>query len=167
LSRKAETVPRWSRGLFRLTQTPWTEKLTLDKSRVGIHPEDKEVYLAAREAMDGRFAGVPGGFVGHGDVRWVRSRMHRYHRQDDSYVDFGVVQDFTEEAEAKLVLQRRLDVIQRLTSRLPEMVFQFEMFSRDSGRFLFVSDACTAIFGVTPEEAREHRENVFRLDPSG
>ncbi|ARV18170.1 Cyclic di-GMP phosphodiesterase Gmr [Curvibacter sp. AEP1-3] len=159
---QGQTVPRWSRGLFRLTQTPWTEKLTLDKSRVGIHPEDKEVYLAAREAMDGRLLEFRW-IRRDGDVRWVRSRMHRYHRQDDSYVDFGVVQDFTEEAEAKLVPQRRLDVIQRLTSRLPEMVFQFEMFSRDSGRFLFVSDACTAIFGVTPEEARAAPENVFRL----
>ncbi|CAM8646023.1 GGDEF domain [Comamonadaceae bacterium] len=159
---QGQTVPRWSRGLFRLTQTPWTEKLTLEKSRVGIHPEDKASYMEAREAMDGRLLEFR--WVRRdGDIRWVRSRMHRYHRQDDSYVDFGVVQDFTDEAEAKQVLQRRLDVIQRLTSRLPEMVYQFEMFSRDSGRFLFVSDACRDIFGLSPEEIRSSPESVFRM----
>jgi len=159
---QGQTVPRWSRGLHRLAHIPWTEKLTLEISRSGIHPDDLARFKAARHAMDGRL--VEFRWKRRDDeVRWIRSRMHRYHREDGSYVDFGVVQDFTDEAVAKQVLQQRLDVIQRLTSRLPEMVFQFEMFSRNSGRFVFVSDACSDIFGISPDEARVAPENVFRL----
>ena len=159
---QGHSIPRWSRGLFQMARIPWTEKIGPDVWETGLHKDDRASYLAAREAMDGRLAEFRW-TCRDGDLRWWRSRMHRYHRQDGSYVDFGVVQDFTEEALAEQVLQQRLDVIQRLTSRLPEMVFQFEMFTRDSGRFVFVSDACSDIFGVTPEEARANPASVFRL----
>ncbi|MDZ7892930.1 MAG: EAL domain-containing protein [Rhodoferax sp.] len=159
---QGQSIPRWSRGLFQMARIPWTERISPEVWEAGLHKDDRARYLAAREAMDGRLAEFRW-TCRDGDVRWWRSRMHRYHRQDGSYVDFGVVQDFTEEALAEQVLQQRLDVIQRLTSRLPEVVFQFEMFTRDSGRFLFMSDACTAIFGVTPAEARAEPQSVFRL----
>lgn len=159
---QGQAIPRWSRGLYRMAQIPWTEKLTLDISRAGIHPDDMASYKAAREAMDGRLLEFRWRRRDN-EIRWIRSRMHRYHRQDGSFVDFGVVQDFTEEAMAKQVLQQRLDTIQRLTSRLPEMVFQFEMFTLRTGRFVFVSDACTEIFGISPDEARAAPENLFRL----
>jgi len=154
--------PRWSRGLFNLAQIPWTEKLTLEASRSGLLSEDMESYLAAREAMDGQLLEFRWKRPDN-DVRWLRSRMHRYHRHDGSYVDFGVVQDFTDEALAKQVLQHQLGVIQRMTSRLPEMVFHFEMHSPISGRYVFVSDACEAIFGITPEQARVDANCLFRL----
>ena len=154
--------PRWSRGLFNLAQIPWTEKLTLEASRSGLLSEDMESYLAAREAMDGQLLEFRWRRPDN-DVRWLRSRMHRYHRHDGSYVDFGVVQDFTDEALAKQVLQHQLGVIQRMTSRLPEMVFHFEMHSPTSGRYVFVSDACEAIFGMTPEQARVDANCLFRL----
>lgn len=154
--------PRWSRGLFNLAQIPWTEKLTLEASRSGLLSEDMESYLAAREAMDGQLLEFRWRRPDN-DVRWLRSRMHRYHRHDGSYVDFGVVQDFTDEALAKQVLQHQLDVIQRMTSRLPEMVFHFEMHSPISGRYVFVSDACEAVFGITPEQALVDANCLFRL----
>jgi len=124
--------------------------------------EDLPNYLAAREAMDGQLLEFRWRRPDN-DIRWLRSRMHRYHRQDGTYVDFGVVQDFTDEAQAKQVLQHQLDVIQRMTSRLPEMVFHFEMHSPVSGRYVFVSDACETIFGVTPAQARDNANSLFRL----
>ncbi|WP_296508116.1 EAL domain-containing protein [Rhodoferax sp.] len=159
---QGQTDPRWSRGLFRMAQIPWTETITRELSGSGIHPEDRPRYLEAREALDGRLVEFRWSRR-DGEVRWIRSRMHRYHRLDGTYVDFGVVQDFTEEAVAKQVLQQRLDVIQRLTSRLPEMVFQFEMHSRDSGSFVFVSDACSDIFGVSPEQVQARPDVIFKM----
>lgn len=158
---QGQVTPRWSRGLFHLAQIPWTEKLTLELSRAGIHPDDKARYLAAREAMDGRLMEFRWQRR-DGDVRWLRSRMHRYPRRDGSFVDFGVVQDFTDEASAKQVLQHQLDVIQRMTSRLPEMVFHFEMHSPISGRYVFVSEACESIFGITQAQAQVDADSLFR-----
>lgn len=60
------------------------------------------------------------------------------------------------------VLQERLDAFQRLTSRLPEMVFQWVHGKGDArGRFVFASDAVQRIFGVSPEQARESADAVF------
>jgi diguanylate cyclase (GGDEF)-like protein/PAS domain S-box-containing protein len=159
---QGETDPRWSRGFFEMVQIPWTEKLTPGRWEAGLVEEDRLHYRAARDAMDGRLTEFRW-VRGDGEVRWMRSRMHRYHRQDGSHVDFGITQDFTDEALAEQLLQQRLDVIQRLTTRLPEMVFQFEVFTRDSGRFMFVSDACADIFGVSPEAARADARNLFQL----
>lgn len=155
-------APRWSRGLFNLAQIPWTEKLTLELSRSGLLPEDKDRYLAARAAMDGQLLEFRWKRLDN-EIRWLRSRMHRYHRHDGTFVDFGVVQDFTDEALAKQVLQHQLDVIKRMTSRVPEMVFHFEMHTPVSGRYIFVSDACEAIFGITPEQTLADANALFRL----
>ncbi|MDH4451244.1 MAG: PAS domain S-box protein [Rhodoferax sp.] len=122
---QGQVRPRWSKGLYRLARIPETEDLGADVLLPDIHPEDALTYRAAREAMDGRLLEFRWKRRDQ-KVRWVRGRMHRFFRKDGSYVDYGVVQDFTEEARAKQVLQHKLDVIQRLTSRLPEMVFQFE-----------------------------------------
>jgi PAS domain S-box-containing protein len=43
------------------------------------------------------------------------------------------------------------------------MVFQFARHSATSGRFVFISDASEAIFGVTPQEAQENPNRIFRL----
>jgi diguanylate cyclase (GGDEF)-like protein/PAS domain S-box-containing protein len=154
-------LPVWSKGLYALSHTPVRDQVSFEDARAHIHPEDRAAFLDARTRMDGTelaYRWINGG----DDVRWLRTRMRRHHRSDGSFVDFGVVQDFTDEAHAKRALQERLDLIQRLTSRLPEMVFQYVHYSQQYGKFTFVSEACHAIFGVTAEQARKDPRSVFR-----
>ncbi|HCX83367.1 MAG: hypothetical protein A3E00_07510 [Curvibacter sp. RIFCSPHIGHO2_12_FULL_63_18] len=161
------TVPQgagrsvWSKGLYALSGMPWQPDVSFETARQHIHPDDRRAFLQARERMDGseleyRWLDQTG------RVQWLRTRMRRQQRDDGSYVDYGVVQDFSEEKRAKEALQERLEMIQRLTSRLPEMVFQFVRHSPTRGEFIFVSDACEALFGVSAQAARTDPNTVFR-----
>ena len=156
------TRPTWSKGLYQLSGYAWEDGVSFDKARGGLHPEDVHIFLKARRAMDGEMAQYRWKDENN-VVRWLRSRMRRQYRADGSYVDFGVVQDFTVEHEAREVMEQQLATIQRLTSRLPQMVFQFAQHSSTSGRFVFISDASEAIFGVTPKQAQENPNRIFRL----
>ncbi len=153
--------PIWSKGLYALGNLPWQSGISFASVREHIHPDDLPAFLQARERMDGELLAYR--WVNHsGGMQWLRTRMRRQHLDDGSFVDFGVVQDFSEEVRAKEALQERLEMIQRLTSRLPEMVFQFVRHSPTQGEFTFVSDACETLFGVTAQEARGDPSTVFR-----
>ena len=153
--------PVWSKGLYALAEMPWQPGMTFETARQHIHPDDRAAFLQARERMDG--SELEYRWLNRvGAVQWLRTRMRRQHRDDGSYVDFGVVQDFSEEMRAKAALQERLEMIQRLTSRLPEMVFQFVRLSAKRGEFTFVSDACEDLFGVSTQDARADPNTVFR-----
>ena len=153
--------PIWSKGLYALGNLPWQSGISFASVREHIHPDDLSAFLQARERMDGELLAYR--WVNHsGGMQWLRTRMRRQHMDDGSFVDFGVVQDFSEEVRAKEALQERLEMIQRLTSRLPEMVFQFVRHSPAQGEFTFVSDACETLFGVTAQEARGDPNAVFR-----
>jgi diguanylate cyclase (GGDEF)-like protein/PAS domain S-box-containing protein len=153
--------PLWSKGLYALADTPWEPGMTFTSARERIHPDDFPAFLAHRKSLDGQLLEYRS-VRPDGSVQWLRTRMRRQHREDGSYVDVGVVQDFSEERVAKSALQARVEMVQRLTSRLPDMVFQYVHHGEGRGEFIFVSDACTALFGVSPEAAQANASQLFR-----
>ncbi|MDZ7937783.1 MAG: PAS domain S-box protein, partial [Rhodoferax sp.] len=153
--------PLWSKGLYALADTPWEPGMTFESARSRIHPDDLPSFMAHRKALDGRLLEYRS-LRSDGSVQWLRTRMRRQHREDGSYVDVGVVQDFSEERVAKEALQARVEMVQRLTSRLPDMVFQYVHHGGGRGEFIFVSDASEALFGVSPEAAQADASQLFR-----
>jgi diguanylate cyclase (GGDEF)-like protein/PAS domain S-box-containing protein len=153
--------PTWSKGLYALAETPWEPGMTFDTARERIHPDDFPAFMAHRKALDGRLLEYRS-LRSDGSLQWLRTRMHRQHRDNGSYVDVGVVQDFTEEREAKVALHERVEMVQRLTSRLPDMLFQYVHSVSAPGVFAFVSDACLNLFGVSPESVRADSTQLFR-----
>ena len=151
----------WSKGLFELTSLPAQSSVTREQARSLIHPDDLPKFVQARETMDGSPLAYRA-IMADGKLRHMRSRMGSHTRSDGVSVDYGVIQDFTDEHEAKAALQERLEQLQLLTSRLPEMVFQLTMSSRTDGTFNFVSDAVQAIFGLTAEQAYARAATVFQ-----
>jgi len=159
--REGDVRPRWSAGLFDLTGLPQGGDLSFSKARSRIHPEDRPVFERARERMDGATLEYRWNNPDDGQ-HWMRSRMRRHIKPDGSFVDIGVVQDFTQEQVAKLALQEQLAMIQRMTSRLPEMVFQLVGHSAAKGEFVFVSEAVKDLFKLSPEEVIRDPRNLFR-----
>jgi diguanylate cyclase (GGDEF)-like protein/PAS domain S-box-containing protein len=153
--------PIWSKGLYAMADTPWEPGMTFATARERIHPDDLAAFMAHRKSLDGRLLEYRS-LRSDGSLQWLRTRMHRQHRDNGSYVDVGVVQDFTEEREAKVALQERVEMVQRLTSRLPDMLFQFVHSVGTPGVFAFVSDACLNLFGVSPELVRADSSQLFR-----
>ena len=151
----------WSKGLYQLTQEPGGTAFPIEEARARIHPDDLPAYLAKRETLDGSTLIYRWLFPDR-RYHWIRTQMRRLTNSDGSYTDLGVVQDFTETYQAEQVLQNRLSMIQQLTSRLPEMVFQFLQYTPQSGEFIFVSDAVQSIFRVSPQEARSNTRSIFR-----
>ena len=156
-----DSRPQWSQGLYDLTGLENTGSLSFTEARSRIAPQDWPLFMAARERLDGEMVEYRWNHP-DGEVRWLRSRMRRHHRADGSFVDIGVVQDYTSERKTKMALQDQLDVIQRLTSKLPVMVFQLARLDETHNRFVFVNDAVETIFGVTPEQAVADAKAVFR-----
>ena len=149
----------WSKGLHSLAGTAPGGTISSAQARSGIHEDDLPMFVAARQKMDGathefRFRRFDGGIL------WLRSRMHRQHSGDGAVTDFGIVQDITAEREARLQLEEKLDFIQKITSRMPDMVFQYQ--SRVDGRswLAFASDAIRTLFRLEPEDVRQ---DVSRL----
>ena len=158
---QSDSTPKWSPGLYDLTGEAKDKTLPLEEIRARVHPDDVPAYLAARQCMDGATVSYRWLFRDQ-RYHWIRSRMRRLFNSDGSYTDLSVVQDFTDEHLARQVLQERLSLIQRLTSRLPEMVFEFLQHSPKSGEFVFVSDAVQSIFQVSPEQAQKDFKCIFR-----
>ena len=158
---QADKTPKWSAGLYDLTGENPEEVISLEEIRRRVHPDDLPDYLQARAAMDGTILRYRWLFRDQ-RYHWIRSRMRRHYSGDGSCTDLSVVQDFTEEYQTRQALEDRLNQIQRLTSRLPEMVFQLLQHTTKNGEFIFVSDAVQAIFQVSPEEARSNPKSIFR-----
>lgn len=155
----------WSKGLYALTNEVVGPRVSTVQTRKRIHPDDLAAYLAARARMDGETLNYRWLFQDQ-RYHWMRVRMRRLTNRDGSCTDFGVLQDFTEEQLAKQALNDRLNHVQRLTSRLPEMVFEFCHDDAPKGQFRFVSDAVQFIFGVSPQDASaDPRLLLSRIHP--
>ena len=153
------TQPQWSKALKSLS-FPDKSGLSLSEAIDRIHEDDKAVMIQAMAAMDGSLVEYRWNRYDN-QTSWLRSRMHRHFKQDGSYVDFGVIQDFTEEHLIKQALQNKLTMVQHLTSKLPQMLFQFIKHGQRGGVFAFVSQASESIFGVSAEDALKDPNTIF------
>ena len=152
----------WSDGVHRLAGSTASGVLPSGVARSHIHPDDLPAWVAARQRMDGEVLEYRW-LHPDGTTRWLRSRMHRQFRRDGSSTDFGVIQDITAEHQATQALQERLDFIQKITRRIPDMVFQMESRADGRTRFPFASDAVFSMFHVSPEQTQFDASCVFAI----
>ncbi|MDP2369869.1 MAG: EAL domain-containing protein [Rhodoferax sp.] len=90
--------------------------------------------------------------------------MHRRYRQGEAVLDFGVVQDVTAERDVALALHDRLTFIQKVTSRVPGVVFQLRRKPDGSFQFLYISEPVREIYGgVSPEEVLRDASRTLSL----
>jgi diguanylate cyclase (GGDEF)-like protein/PAS domain S-box-containing protein len=150
-----------SRGLALMAglgDVPLTTTANLWK---GVHPEDLPRLTEARARMDGSVVEFRW-LASDGRTLWARSRMHRQTAEGRVLADFGAVQEFTEEREARDALQKQLDFIQKITSRAPGMVYEFQMWPDGRIHFPFVSAGVQQLFGVSIEQTREDANSLMR-----
>jgi diguanylate cyclase (GGDEF)-like protein len=135
----------WSKGLYQLAGLPVGTVTHVDQGRGHIHPDDVAEFARQRQLLDGRLWEYRW-LHPDGKTHWVRSRMQQLSEPDQSPVAFGVVQDVTSEHEASEALQSRLDFIQKITSRLPGVVFQVQRKLGSPLEFLFVSETASLVY---------------------
>jgi diguanylate cyclase (GGDEF)-like protein/PAS domain S-box-containing protein len=127
----------------------------------GLMPEDRAVFDAAAQAMDGRTIE----YRWHhpdGHVLWVRSRMYRQMEQGVVRANIGVVQEVSSEKAAIKAARDQLMFIQKITGRAPGMLFEFQTWGDDRLEFHFASAGSHELLGVTPEVLRSDVNHLFR-----
>ena len=150
----------WSKGFHAITGIPPGPPLTSQQARSRIHQDDLASFVEARRKMDG----VPTEYrLWHADgtIRWVRSSMHRELNAEGESVDFGLVQDITSEHTVTQALREKLDFIEKITSQIPDVVFQYQARAGGGAWFPYISEAVRKMFRVSPEEARRDARRVF------
>lgn len=150
----------WSRGLCEIGGLTGRPPLWRRVARDGIHPDDRPAWVSAREAGDGReleFRWVRP----DGQVRWMRSRMGRTTVEGNPQTDFGVVQDITAQRDALAAQDEQLRLLRSITAQIPGVVFQARIWN-DTGRFEFVSERSSEMFGVAPAELYGDPHTVYR-----
>ena len=105
----------WSPGMFDLTGLPVPPVMNLEVARSIIHPDDRQKFVEVRNRVDGETVEFRVVRADTGETRLMRGSMRRYQRSDGTLVDYGVIQDVTEEYSAKQTLQQRLNQLQALT----------------------------------------------------
>jgi diguanylate cyclase (GGDEF)-like protein/PAS domain S-box-containing protein len=75
----------------------------------------------------------------------------------------AVTRDITEHKLSETARQEALDRLQKIASRVPGLVFQFQMRADGSSCFPFASDAINDIYRVSPEEVIEDASQVFAV----
>ena len=136
---------RWSRGMYELTGlAPGTVQHREDGcSR--ILDQDLQAFRAARQALDGKTQEYRWQHP-DGRLRWLRSRVQRLSGEGEDVFAFGVVQDITRERDTALALQEKLGFIQKITSRLPGVVFQFRCSADGVHEFLYLSETASQMY---------------------
>ncbi len=158
----AQTIT-FSRGLQSLSgEDSGQSARTSSVARSRIHPQDLPIFVAARQSMDGRLLTYRW-LHPDGKVHWLRSSMHRHHNADGSVTDIGVVQDVTGEHEASLALQEKLDFIEKLTSRVPDVLFQYRYRKDGQFAFPFINESVRSLFGLDPDEVRQDARKMLAV----
>jgi diguanylate cyclase (GGDEF)-like protein/PAS domain S-box-containing protein len=152
----------WSKGLrmIRGIDPDSVSLMTSEQARQSIHPDDLALFSAERRAM----RGVPfeyRAFRADGVQVWLRSSLHRQFNSAGEPVDFGVIQDITAERQANRALQEKLEFIEKLTSRVPDVLFQYQQRADGHVSFPFINDSVRDMFHTTPEAVRQDARTLF------
>ncbi|MGZ5076477.1 MAG: EAL domain-containing protein [Methylobacter sp.] len=73
----------------------------------------------------------------------------------------AVTRDITDHKASETALKEALDRLQKIASRVPGLVFQFQMRPDGSSCFPFASEAIRDIYRVSPEDVRDDAAKVY------
>jgi len=152
----------FSPGLRQIAGLPPGPPLTSAQARSYIHPDDLPYFVEIRRRMDGTKLEYRV-LRTDGTIRWVRSSLHRYTGLQGQTLDFGLVQDITAERAVTEALQEKLGFIEKLTSRVPDVLFQYRYGKDGRIAFPFINESVRSLFGLDPEEVRQDARKMLAV----
>ena len=155
-----EEAVEWSPGLYEVAGLAPRAMIPSAEARMRIHPDDYAAWLEARHALDGREI-VYRWTRPNGEVRWLRSRMGSTFTASGVPVDFGVVQDVTDEWSAKRALADQLAFVSHIAANVPGVIFQATRGRRGLPRVSFLSESSYEVLGVRAREVIADQRRFF------
>lgn len=155
----------WSRGLQLIAGDPPEApgERSSPAARSHIHPDDQALFLAARQAMDGRVFEYRFIHPSDGRTVWLRTRMLRHRNADGGLTDIGVLQDVSIEHMALAAQREKLEFIEKLTSRVPDVLYQYQRHADGRITFPFISESVRRVFQLDPEVVRSDARQLFAV----
>jgi diguanylate cyclase (GGDEF)-like protein/PAS domain S-box-containing protein len=144
----------WSKGMYQLAGLAPGSIQNRTDGRRRIHVDDLSAFALARHTLDGQTLEYRW-LHPDGRVHWHRTCMQRLTdgHPGESDLAFGMVQDITHERETALALRDKLGFIQKITSRLPGVVFQMRRNAQGVHEFLYISEPASQIYpGFTAQD---------------
>lgn len=157
-------------GYFKMLNPAWgrvlgwsTEELLSRPWNDFVHPDDIEATESAKTTI------VDGNEVytfenryrcKDGSYKWLSWNSYPYPEEG---IIFGVARDVTKQKEKDVELGKKHEMLVKLTSQMPGVVFQLQLFPDGRMHFPFSSPGMREIFGYSPEEIKENGKLVFDL----
>jgi PAS domain S-box-containing protein len=155
-----EVNPAWEK----LTGYARQEAVGRTSLELGLHvdPVQRAATMSKLEAPEGRGAGRT--LLRRKDGSTVAATFaSRVIVMNGDPVAMVVVRDLTALEEARTTLEEALGRLQKIASRVPGVVFQFQQAPDGSFHFPFTSEGLRELFGVSPEQARVDAATVFAV----
>jgi diguanylate cyclase (GGDEF)-like protein/PAS domain S-box-containing protein len=156
-----EAMVHLSAGYAHLTGFGEQRTAPLAEHLSGVVAEDSAMFEDAMQAMDGRTIEYRWRHP-KGQVLWLRSRMVCQIAHGEVRANLGVVQEITAEKAALQAMRDQLGFIQRITSRAPGMLVEFQTWGDSRLAFHFVSAGSFELLGVGPDELCADIRHMFR-----
>jgi PAS domain S-box-containing protein len=130
-----------------------------------IHPDDWPNYERATQASwetlqlfdeECRF------IMPSGQVKWLQVRFKPTPRNDRIEVH-GIVLDISDRKRAELALQRREAQLQRLTSNVAGVIYQYVLHPDGTDAMTYISPKCREIYELEPEDILQNAGLVWDL----
>ncbi|APW43566.1 hypothetical protein RS694_14175 [Rhodoferax saidenbachensis] len=155
-----DPMVHFSHGYAEMTGAPQKMSAPQGIYKQQVVAQDLNIFKNALRQMNGET--VEYRYIhADGSTRWIRSRMHRQIEHGVVKADFGIVQEITAERQAMEALQAQLAFIQKITSRAPGVLFEFQAWPDGRMNFPFISAGIEQFIGVTEREVCEDAHQFF------
>lgn len=156
----------------------WKDMLGFAEDEIGnrleeltkrIHPEDTaKANTTIQDYLDGKTPNYVSEYrvrCKDGSYKWLLDRGMIVSRDADGKPlrMIGTHRDITERKLLEAEREEALNRLQKITSRVPGIVYQYRMRPDGSSCMPFASEAICEIYRVSPEEVREDASNIFAV----
>ena len=160
-------------GFEQLGYAPRPGRVTQQDWDALIHPDDRagnhEAYLRHARGDCDYYEHAYRARAADGHWRWMQERGRIVDWAGDGTPQrmVGTQVDITERRRAEAQVQQATERLGKIAGHVPGALFQYQRQADGSARFPYISERCTALLGVTPEDlARDAAALLRRVDPA-
>ena len=130
---------------------------------LGILTEETRLDIFRKADMFGNISNLEAELVAkNGDKKHVLLSAENIYIQDKKY-RFTIVNDITERRESEKEKDELLGRLQKISSRLPGMVYQYKLHPDGSSCFPYASEGINSIYRISAAEVHQDASKIFDI----
>lgn len=155
-------------GFAQLGYAEVPDRRTQDQWDALIHPDDRqanhEAYLRHARGESDYYEHIYRAKAADGQWRWQheRGRIVEWTPDGEPHRMVGTQVDITERRRVETLASEATERMGKIAAHVPGALFQFEWLEGGAASFSYISERCTALLGVTPEQLRLDALSMLR-----